>query len=109
MQSKVLFVMAETVGDGITETFASAEDVQVLGLVPVTVKTVVTLGITTTIDPVTAPFQVYVFAPLTVNVADWPIQNAGGLIFTVRFGRGRRTTIADEDAVQPLTAVPITL
>jgi hypothetical protein len=80
--------------------------------VPVTVYVVVPLGFAVTDEPVVelnpvAGLQVYVFAPLTVRVADCPLQiemfgdTVNVMLLTV--------IVTWAVAVQPLASVPVTV
>ena len=64
-------------------------DVQPAVLVPVTVYVVVEVGETEMLVPVKEPgIQVYVDAPLAVNVTEDPIQTEGDELLTVTVGYG---------------------
>lgn len=68
-QSDVEEADTETVGLGLTVTVAEAEFVPP-AVVPVTVYVVVLVGLTVILEPVEPLLQLYVLAPLAVNVAD---------------------------------------
>jgi len=75
------------VGAELTFKFRVLVDVHPNALVPVTVYTVATVGATVTVFPVSAPgFQVYVEAPVLVNVAVPPEHKVAGLLVAVMVG-----------------------
>jgi hypothetical protein len=83
---EVGFATAEIVGVGITNTLIVLVLVHE-PLAPVTVNTVVAVGVTTTVPPLNDPgFHVYDVAPLEDNVAVDPAQTAGGLEVAVSVG-----------------------
>ena len=82
--------MTVTVGNGFTVTIEVACAVHV-ALVPTTVYVVVTVGLAVTLAPVVAlnpveGVQLYVVAPLAVNVAEFPLQIVGEFTVTVGVG-----------------------
>ena len=80
-----------TIGKGFTVTVLVTVFVQPVNVVvPVTVYNVVTVGFTIIIIVVEAFDQMYVLAPLAVNVIDCPVHNAGE--FTVTIGKGFTVT-----------------
>jgi hypothetical protein len=80
--------LAVTVGFGFTIKLIVRVLVQI-PLAPVIVYVVVTVGLTATLAPVSAPgFQVYEVAPFAVKVAELPTHIAVGFDTTVNVGVG---------------------
>src|ERR1700741_3464375 len=77
---------------------------------PVTEYVVFTVGLTTTLDPVNVPgIQVYVVAPVAVNVDELPRHINVGEAVGVTVIPGVETITIDAVDVQPLAFLPITL
>ena len=85
-------------------------DVQPKALLPVTVYTVVTLGVTVTFVPVEAPgIHVYVVPPDAVNVAELPTQIEVGLLTAVIVGDGLTLIVMVLVEVQLEAFAPVTV
>jgi hypothetical protein len=89
-----LEAVALTVGVGITFKLTVVLAEQPKALVPTTLNIVVTPGVTVTIAPFKFPgFQVYVAAPVAVNVAVLPLQITVGFAVALIVGNGLTTTV----------------
>lgn len=100
--------LAVTVGVIPTDKFKVRLAVHPKVFVPVTVYTVVAVGVTTTVLPVKAPgFQVYVLAPVPVKVAVFVEHKMVGLLVAVILRVDTFTLIVDVP-LHPLTSVPET-
>ena len=81
-------------------------------LVPVTVYTVVVVGVTVTLVPIKLPgTHVYVLAPPAVKVAEAPLalQILVGLLTAVKVGFALTTTLTVCVFTQPFPLVPVTV
>lgn len=102
--------VAVTVGEEPTEIAMVCVPVHPLAPVPVTVYVVVDAGVTVTLVPLNDPgIQLYVDAPLPVNVVLPPVQIevVDALIPTA--GAALTVTACVAVAVQPLALVPVTV
>ena len=102
--------LTDIVGNVKTVTTAVAVFKHPLTEVPVIVYVVVVVGFAVTLAPVVAlnPVlgdQLYVFAPLAVNVVLAPLQILGELTVTV--GNGKTVTTAVAVFKQPFATVPV--
>ena len=100
--------VANTVGNGFTVTLTVAVPVHPVLVVPVTVYVVVLVGETVLLDPVPKLCdQLYVFAPLALNVVLEPEHIEEGDADAIRVGVGLTFTVTVAVAEQtPL--VPVT-
>jgi hypothetical protein len=77
-------------------------------LVPVTVYVVVELGVTVMLAVLPPVFQLYVFAPLTVNTDVSPLHIVDGLAVALTDGNGFTVTLTVAVPVHPSAVVPVT-
>jgi hypothetical protein len=78
-------------------------------LVPLTVYTVVAVGVTTIVEPGMPPgFQMYDTPPLAVRVTEVPAQTLLLVLVTLSVGSGFTVTFRTVAAVHPATLVPVT-
>ena len=103
--TQIVDELTVTIGNGLTDTVATAVFVQP-AVVPVTVKFVVDNGVTVSGFKVEPVFQVQVVAPADVKVVDCPKHIVGEL--TVTIGNGLTDTVATAVFVQP-AVVPVTV
>ncbi len=97
------------VGPGVTVTVAEQELLQPLALVTVTVYVVVTVGFTV-IDAVVAPvLHRNDVPPDAVSVDEPPTQKEGLEEAMLHTGAGVTTTIVEQELVQPLASVTVTV
>jgi len=99
---------AVTDGNGFTVTLTVAVPVHPAVFVPVTVYVVVELGVTVMLAVLPPVLQLYVFAPLAVNIELAPLHIAAGLADAVTDGIGFTVTLTVAVPVHPSAVVPVT-
>jgi hypothetical protein len=78
-------------------------------LVPVTVYVVLVLGVTVMLAVLPPVLQLYVLAPLAVNVDDSPLFIVAGFAEAVTVGNGFTVTVTVAVPVHPAVLVPVTV
>ena len=96
-QIEAEFILIVGVAVTLTVVVIILEFTQPLALVPVTVNTVVVVGLIEMLFPLTPLDQVYVFAPVTDKVAVCPLQILA--LFTINVGTELTVTV---DVLLPL-------
>jgi hypothetical protein len=109
LQIVVLLGVMVTDGDAFTVTVRVLEVLLQLPLEPVTVYTVVEDGLTTLLAPEPDGIQVYVVAPLAVNVVDAPLQIVVLVGVTVITGIALTATVAITAAPTQVPLEPVTV
>ena len=95
-------------GGGTTVTVVEHELLHPLASVTVTVYTVVTVGVTVIIGVVAPVLQRNVTPPAEVNIAEPPGQMVIGGQMT-HVGPGVTVTVTEQELVQPLASVTVTV
>ena len=109
-QTEVFDAVVVTVGVGFTVTVNTEVFVQPFAAVPVTVYVVAVVGDTVTEAPVKLPgIQLYVDAPLAVNVVELPAQIVVLDAVVVTGGNALTVMVRVAVFVQPAADVPVTV